>query len=77
MKFKVVLEPQPKGGYVVYVPGLPGCLSQGDTKEEAIENIKEAIEGYFEVLQEIKFGNGLKHALKTNAEKLIELEVFV
>ena len=75
MKFKVVLEPQQEGGYVVYVPGLPGCLTQADTKEEAIENIKEAIEGYFEVLQEIKFGNGLKHALQT--KKTIELEVFV
>ena len=44
MKFKVVLEEAEEGGYVVYVPALPGCVSQGETKEEAIENIKEAIE---------------------------------
>jgi len=37
MKFKVVLEEAEEGGYVVYVPALPGCVSQGETKEEAIE----------------------------------------
>jgi predicted RNase H-like HicB family nuclease len=48
MKFKVVLEPAEEGVYVVYVPSLPGCISEGDTKEEAIKNIKEAIELYLE-----------------------------
>lgn len=48
MILKVVLEPQDEGGYTVYVPSLPGCISEGDTKEEAIENIKEAIELYLE-----------------------------
>lgn len=48
MKFKVVLEPAEEGGYVVYVPSLPGCISEGDSKEEALENIKEAIELYLE-----------------------------
>ncbi|MCK4455239.1 MAG: type II toxin-antitoxin system HicB family antitoxin [Thermoplasmata archaeon] len=43
MKIKVVLEPQEEGGYTVYVPSLPGCVSQGETYDEAIENIKEAI----------------------------------
>ncbi|AFK22077.1 type II toxin-antitoxin system HicB family antitoxin [Pyrococcus sp. ST04] len=52
MKFKVILEPQPEGGYVAYVPALPGCVSQGETEEEALENIKEAIELYLEVLEE-------------------------
>ena len=52
MKVKVALEPQPEGGYVAYVPALPGCFSQGETKEEALENIKEAIELYLEVLEE-------------------------
>jgi predicted RNase H-like HicB family nuclease len=42
--FKVVLEPDPDGGYVVCCPTLPGCYSQGDTLEEAMENIREAIE---------------------------------
>ena len=48
MKLTVVLEPQDEGGFTVYVPSLPGCISQGDTKEEAIKNIKEAIELYLE-----------------------------
>ena len=48
MKLKVVLEPQEEGGYTVYVPSLPGCISQGETYEEALENIKEAIELYLE-----------------------------
>ncbi len=48
MKLKVVLEPQEEGGYTVYVPVLPGCISQGDTYEEALKNIKEAVELYLE-----------------------------
>jgi predicted RNase H-like HicB family nuclease len=46
MKLKVVLEPSDEGGYTVYVPRLPGFISEGDTKEEALTNIKEAIELY-------------------------------
>jgi len=46
MKLTVILEPQEEGGFTVSVPTLPGCVTQGDTKEEAIENIKEAIEVY-------------------------------
>lgn len=49
-QFDVVLEPQPEGGYSVYVPSLPGCFSQGDTRTEALGGIKEAIEGYLESL---------------------------
>ena len=49
MKLKVVLEPQPEGGYVAYVPALPGCVSQGETVEEVLKNIREAIELYLEV----------------------------
>ena len=48
MKFKVVLEPSDEGGFTVYVPALPGCISEGDTEEEALQNIKEAIELYLE-----------------------------
>ena len=48
MKLTVVLEPQEEGGYTVYVPSLKGCVSQGETKEEALKNIKEAIELYLE-----------------------------
>ena len=45
-EFKVVLEKQQEGGHTVYVPELPGCISQGDTRAEAMKNIKEAIELY-------------------------------
>ena len=52
MKFQVVLEPSDEGGYTVYVPSLPGCISEGDTKEEAITNIKEAILLYLEPVED-------------------------
>jgi predicted RNase H-like HicB family nuclease len=48
MKLKVVLEPSEEGGYTVHVPSLPGCISEGDTVEEALANIREAIELYLE-----------------------------
>jgi predicted RNase H-like HicB family nuclease len=41
--FKVLLEPDETGGYVAICPSLPGCYSQGETVEEAMENIEEAI----------------------------------
>ena len=52
MKFKVILEPQEKG-YTVYVPALRGCISQGETKKEALRNIREAIELYLETLEDL------------------------
>ena len=52
MKLKIVLEPSEDGGYTVYVPSLPGCISEGDTKEEALANIKEAIELYLEPVED-------------------------
>jgi predicted RNase H-like HicB family nuclease len=45
---KVVLEPSEEGGFTVYVPSLPGCVSEGRTREEALKNIREAIELYLE-----------------------------
>ena len=52
MKIKIILEPSENGGYTVYVPSLPGCISEGDTKEEAIKNIQEAIELYLEPVED-------------------------
>ena len=52
MKFTVILEPQRDGGYTVSVPALPGCISEGGNREEALKNIREAIELYLEVLKE-------------------------
>ena len=48
MKVQVILEKQEEGGYAIYVPSLPGCVSQGETRAEALKNIKEAIELYVE-----------------------------
>lgn len=49
---QVLLYPGEDGYWVAEVPSLPGCISQGETKEEALTNIKEAIELYIEVLRE-------------------------
>lgn len=49
---QVILIPAEEGGYTVEVPSLPGCISEGDTYEEALANIQEAIELYIEVLKE-------------------------
>ncbi|MEK9137752.1 MAG: type II toxin-antitoxin system HicB family antitoxin [Bacteroidota bacterium] len=46
MILKVILEPSDEGGYTAIVPSLPGCISEGDTKEESLRNIREAIELY-------------------------------
>ena len=48
MKLKVILEKSEEGGYTVFVPSLPGCISEGDNREQAISNIRQAIELYLE-----------------------------
>lgn len=51
MIFKVVVTPDPEdGGFVVSCPALPGCHSEGETMEEALENIRDAISGCVAVL---------------------------
>ena len=55
MKIKVILEPSEEGGYTVYAPSLPGCISEGDTEEQALANIKEAIELYLEPVDDELF----------------------
>ena len=51
MKFRVLLERDEDGIYVAQVPELPGCVSQGETREKALINIKDAIQGYLESLK--------------------------
>jgi len=48
MRYTVILQKEEDGGYVTTVPVLPGCVSQGDTRQEALKNIEEAIEVYLE-----------------------------
>ena len=52
MKLKVVLEPSDEGGFTVYVPSLPGCISEGETVEESLMNIREAIGLYLEPVED-------------------------
>jgi predicted RNase H-like HicB family nuclease len=52
MRFRIILEQSDEGGYTVYVPSLPGCISEGNTKEEALSNIQEAIELYLEPVED-------------------------
>lgn len=52
MHIKIILEPSEEGGYTVIVPALPGCVSEGNTREEAIKNIHEAIELYLEQVED-------------------------
>ena len=48
MRYTVVLEHEDDGGYVASVPALPGCVSQGDNRDEALANIREAIDLYMQ-----------------------------
>jgi len=52
MKYTVIIEKGRESGYVALVPSLKGCVSQGETREEALVNVKEAIEAYIEALVE-------------------------
>ena len=53
-RFKVIVEPEAEGGYSVHVPALPGCASQGESIEEALSNIKEALELFIWSLKDDK-----------------------
>ena len=52
MKLRVVLEPSDEGGFTAIVPALPGCISEGDTREAALANVQEAIQLYLEPIDD-------------------------
>ena len=52
MNIKVILEESEDGGYTAIVPTLPGCISEGESRDEAIKNIREAIELYLEPVED-------------------------
>jgi predicted RNase H-like HicB family nuclease len=58
MKLKVVLEPSEEGGFTIYVPSLTGCVSEGDSESEALQDIREAIELYLEPVDDDLAGVG-------------------
>jgi predicted RNase H-like HicB family nuclease len=66
MKLHAIIEKDEAGYYMAEVPALPGCLSQGKTYEEAIANIKEAVEGWLEVMESRQ---------PRNSSKLVEIAV--
>ena len=51
MKYRVLIEPDEDGVFVVTVPSLPGCIADGKTREEALGNIRDAIQAYVESLE--------------------------
>lgn len=52
LKYTAVFEPSDEGGYVVSVPSLPGCVTEGGTFEEAVDMVRDAISGYLAVLKQ-------------------------
>jgi predicted RNase H-like HicB family nuclease len=52
MRLMVVLEPSEDGGFTAYVPALPGCISEGETTDEAQSNLREAVELYLEPVED-------------------------
>ena len=67
LKLQVVLEPSDDGGFTVYVPVLPGCISEGYTRDEAIANIKAAIALYLEPMED--------NAVLSSSAETLEIEL--
>lgn len=65
--YEVFLEPAEEGGYTITCPVLPGCISEGENREEALRNIKDAISGYLTVLK--------KHGLPIPSVEVETVEV--
>lgn len=72
MQYSVVLQQESDGGFVATVPALPGCVSQGDTRQEALDNIGEAIEVYIE--DKLEAGERLP---EDTCRELVDIEVSV
>jgi predicted RNase H-like HicB family nuclease len=58
VQLKVVFEPSDEGGFTVYIPALPGRISEGDTLEEARQNVREAIAQYLELVDDQSMSEG-------------------
>ena len=70
MTYTVIIRKGNESGYVSTVPALPGCVSQGTTRRQALRNAKEAIEAYIEALLE----DGLPVPIQTDSE-MVEVEI--
>lgn len=71
----ILLEEDDDGGFVAYCPALPGCVSEGDTQEEALENIKDAIKLWLETKDQIAIKE--RHSTGLNTRKRRELALAV
>lgn len=69
MRYRVLVEQDEDGMFVAEAPALPGCISQGKTRAEAVENIKDAMQGYIESLRE--HGEPVPPAI---TEELVEID---
>jgi antitoxin HicB len=72
-RFLVYLEPAEEGGYVVSAPALPGCVTQGETKAEALAMIQDAISGYIASLR--KHGESLPAGCESGEFDVVEVQV--
>jgi len=54
MKIRAIIHPAEEGGYWAEVPALPGCITEGDTREEVTANLKDAIEGWLDVALKLR-----------------------
>jgi len=70
MRYRIVIEPDEDGVFVAECPSLPGCVSQGKTRAEALDNIKDAIRGYLESLK--KHGEPIPPPIE---EEIIEVSL--
>lgn len=64
MNLRVILEASEDGGYTATVPSLPGCISEGDSRDEALANIREAIDLYLEPVEDDLFGTEMTELLE-------------
>lgn len=73
--YTIHLEPAEEGGFTVTVPALPGCITEGETYEEAIANAQEAIEGFIEAL--VQVGEPIPTELepKQPANAIVQVEI--
>ncbi|MFN6566668.1 type II toxin-antitoxin system HicB family antitoxin [Dendronalium sp. ChiSLP03b] len=67
MKIRAIIHPAEEGGYWAEVPALPGCITEGDTIEEVMANLKDAIEGWLEVANS-------RHAIEST-DRVVEIAV--
>ncbi|HXI85106.1 MAG TPA: type II toxin-antitoxin system HicB family antitoxin [Verrucomicrobiae bacterium] len=70
MRFRVIIEPDEDGVFVAECPALPGCVSEGKTREEAMANIRDAIQGYLQSLE--KHGEPIPGGI---TEEIVEVSV--